>query len=76
MPDDKNNEMRKHLSVYHYAGCSLGMREQDAHILDVVRAYTTVGEICDAFREVFGTYTESSMIAPRRLQSRVRARNA
>jgi methylmalonyl-CoA mutase N-terminal domain/subunit len=31
-------------------------------ILDAVRAYSTVGEICDALREVFGTYTESSVL--------------
>jgi methylmalonyl-CoA mutase N-terminal domain/subunit len=27
-------------------------------ILDAVRAYATLGEICDALREVFGTYQE------------------
>jgi methylmalonyl-CoA mutase N-terminal domain/subunit len=27
-------------------------------ILDAVKAYATLGEICDAFRGVFGTYTE------------------
>ena len=27
-------------------------------ILDAVKAYATLGEICDAFREVFGTYQE------------------
>jgi methylmalonyl-CoA mutase, N-terminal domain len=32
------------------------------YILDAVRAYATVGEICDAFREVFGTYTERSVL--------------
>jgi methylmalonyl-CoA mutase N-terminal domain/subunit len=31
-------------------------------ILDCVRAYATVGEICDAFRDVFGTYTETSVL--------------
>jgi len=31
-------------------------------ILDAVRAYATVGEICDAFRDVFGTYTETSVV--------------
>jgi methylmalonyl-CoA mutase, N-terminal domain len=31
------------------------------YILDAVRAYATVGEICDALREVFGTYTEVSI---------------
>jgi methylmalonyl-CoA mutase N-terminal domain/subunit len=32
------------------------------HILNAVRAYATVGEICDAFRDVFGTYTETSVL--------------
>ncbi len=32
------------------------------HILDAVRAYATVGEICDVFREIFGTYQESSVL--------------
>ena len=31
-------------------------------ILDCVRAYATVGEICDAFRDVFGGYTETSVL--------------
>ena len=31
-------------------------------LLDAVRAYATVGEICDALRQVFGTYTETSHI--------------
>ena len=31
-------------------------------ILDAVRAYATVGEICDAFRSVFGSYTENSVL--------------
>jgi methylmalonyl-CoA mutase N-terminal domain/subunit len=31
-------------------------------ILDAVRAYATLGEICDAFREVFGTYTETNIL--------------
>jgi methylmalonyl-CoA mutase, N-terminal domain len=31
-------------------------------ILDAVRAYATVGEICDASREVFGGYTETSVL--------------
>ena len=29
---------------------------------DAVRAYATLGEICDAFRGVFGTYTETSVL--------------
>ena len=31
------------------------------YIIDAVRAYATVGEICEALREVFGTYTEVSI---------------
>jgi methylmalonyl-CoA mutase N-terminal domain/subunit len=32
------------------------------YILDAVKSYATLGEICDAFREVFGTYTETSVV--------------
>ena len=28
------------------------------HIYDAVKAYATLGEICDAMREVFGIYEE------------------
>jgi methylmalonyl-CoA mutase N-terminal domain/subunit len=28
------------------------------YIYEAVKAYATVGEICDVFREVFGTYEE------------------
>ncbi len=31
-------------------------------ILDAVRAYATLGEITDVFREVFGTYEEPTWI--------------
>jgi methylmalonyl-CoA mutase N-terminal domain/subunit len=31
------------------------------YMVDAVRAYATVGEICEALREVFGTYTEVSI---------------
>lgn len=31
-------------------------------ILDAVRSYATVGEICGALREVFGTYTETTRV--------------
>jgi methylmalonyl-CoA mutase, N-terminal domain len=30
-------------------------------IIEAVRAYATVGEICDALRQVYGTYTEASV---------------
>jgi methylmalonyl-CoA mutase N-terminal domain/subunit len=31
-------------------------------LLEAVRTYATVGEICDVFREVFGTYQETSVL--------------
>ena len=31
-------------------------------ILDAVRAYATVGEICAALKEVFGSYTETNRL--------------
>jgi len=39
-----------------------GAENMMPRILDAVRAYATVGEICEALREVFGTYTESSVL--------------
>jgi methylmalonyl-CoA mutase N-terminal domain/subunit len=30
------------------------------YIIDAVRSYATLGEICDALRRVFGTYTETT----------------
>jgi methylmalonyl-CoA mutase, N-terminal domain len=32
------------------------------YILDAVRAYATLGEICDTLRGVFGTYQEKTHI--------------
>ena len=31
------------------------------YIIDAVRAYATVGEICDALRQIYGSYTEASI---------------
>jgi methylmalonyl-CoA mutase, N-terminal domain len=39
-----------------------GVENTMPFILDAVRAYATVGEICDALREVFGAYTETSVL--------------
>jgi len=39
-------------------GAAAGSDNTMPFILDAVRAYATVGEICDAFREVFGEYDE------------------
>jgi methylmalonyl-CoA mutase N-terminal domain/subunit len=39
-----------------------GTENMMPHILDAVRAYGTLGEICDVLREVFGEYRESAII--------------
>jgi methylmalonyl-CoA mutase N-terminal domain/subunit len=39
-----------------------GSENMMPHILDCVRAYATVGEICDTLREVFGAYQEASIL--------------
>ena len=47
-------------------GCAAGHDNSHGntmpYILDAVRAYATLGEICDALREVFGTYQEQSVL--------------
>ena len=39
-----------------------GHREHDVPALDCVRAYATVGEMCDALRDVWGEYEEVPLI--------------
>jgi len=36
----------------------MGTENLMPHILDAVRAYATLGEICGVFRDVFGEYRE------------------
>jgi len=39
-----------------------GIENTMPYILDAVRAYATVGEICGILRDVFGGYTETSVV--------------
>jgi methylmalonyl-CoA mutase N-terminal domain/subunit len=39
-----------------------GRENTTSFILDAVRAYATVGEICGALKDVFGSYTETSVL--------------
>ena len=39
-----------------------GSENTMSYILDAVRAYATVGEICGALKDVFGGYTETSVL--------------
>ena len=43
-------------------GGGSNVRKPDAAILDAVRAYATVGEMCDALRQVWGEYEEVPVI--------------
>ena len=64
-----NDEMRRTLEALKKAAAQTPV-SQNGHvseantmpyIIDCVRAYATVGEICDALREVYGTYEEASI---------------
>jgi len=43
-------------------GAAAGGDNTMPRLLDAVRAYATVGEMCDALREVWGEYTEVPII--------------
>jgi methylmalonyl-CoA mutase, N-terminal domain len=43
-------------------GAAEGSENTMPYILDAVRAYATVGEICAVFREVFGVHTETTVL--------------
>jgi len=52
-----NHEVKRALHELHRA--AKGNDNLMPYILDAVRAYATLGEICDTLREVFGTYEPS-----------------
>jgi len=65
-----NEDVRRRLDALKHAAAQEPVvpadgRVSDAntmpYIIDCVRAYATVGEICDALREVYGTYEEVSI---------------
>src|SRR5258708_21160460 len=65
-----NQEVRRRLDALKRAAAQEPVVRSDGHIsdantmpyiIDCVRAYATVGEICDALREVYGTYEETSI---------------
>jgi methylmalonyl-CoA mutase N-terminal domain/subunit len=51
-----NDEVRRRLSVLRKA--AQGTENLMPHIYDAVKAYATLGEICAALRDVFGTHEE------------------
>jgi methylmalonyl-CoA mutase N-terminal domain/subunit len=44
------------------SACAASQANTMPYILEAVRAYATLGEICDALREVFGTYQERGVL--------------
>src|SRR4051812_8833300 len=65
-----NDEVRRALDALKHAAAQEPRVKPDGrisdantmpYIIEAVRAYATVGEICDALREVYGTYEETSI---------------
>jgi methylmalonyl-CoA mutase N-terminal domain/subunit len=65
-----NEEVRRRLDALKHAASQEPVVPADGriseantmpYIIDCVRAYVTVGEICDALRTVYGTYEEVSI---------------
>ncbi|HEY4363896.1 MAG TPA: methylmalonyl-CoA mutase family protein [Bryobacteraceae bacterium] len=53
-------EVARALDALRRAAC--GEENTMPFLIDAVRAYATVGEICSALKEVFGTYRETSVL--------------
>jgi methylmalonyl-CoA mutase N-terminal domain/subunit len=54
-----NEEVGRKLSALRRA--AMGSGNLMPHFLEAVKAYATLGEICDTLREVFGIYTEAAI---------------
>jgi len=54
-----NDEVQRRLTALRKAAA--GNENTMPHMFEAVKAYTTLGEICDAFRDVFGTYEETAV---------------
>ena len=52
-----NGRVKQTLDTLRQAATSR-QRQYDAAVLDCVRCYTTLGEICDTLRAVYGVYEE------------------
>ncbi len=55
-----NEEVERKLAALRKASAS-GGENLMPHLIEAVKAYATLGEICDALREVFGVYTEAAI---------------
>jgi methylmalonyl-CoA mutase, N-terminal domain len=57
------NELKRAAALEPQAGTGGNISPSNTmpYIVEAVRAYATVGEVCQALREVYGTYTEASI---------------
>ncbi len=58
----RRNGERVHRTLDALREAATGKANTMPLILDAVREYATLGEICDALRDVFGTYQERSLV--------------
>ena len=54
-----NEEVKRRLGLLRRAAA--GNENTMPHLFEAVKAYATLGEICDALRDVFGTYEETAV---------------
>ena len=54
-----NDDVARQLTALHKA--AQGTENLMPHIYSAVKAYATLGEICDCLREVFGAHEEASV---------------
>jgi methylmalonyl-CoA mutase N-terminal domain/subunit len=56
-----NQAVERSMDALRHAVAANPEKNSMPYLLDCVRAYATLGEICDAMRAVFGTYQETSV---------------
>jgi methylmalonyl-CoA mutase N-terminal domain/subunit len=58
----RRNGSRVQASLDALCRAAEGTQNTMPFLVDAVKAYCTLGEICDALRKVFGSYTEASVV--------------
>jgi methylmalonyl-CoA mutase N-terminal domain/subunit len=53
---------RVHAALSRVEAAARGKDNLVPHVLEAVKAYATLGEVCDVFRRVWGTYREGSVV--------------
>jgi methylmalonyl-CoA mutase N-terminal domain/subunit len=58
----RRNQIAVQQALDNLSRAAEGTENTMPYILDAVRSYATLGEICDSLRKVFGTYTETTHV--------------